>query len=101
MNLTIEVFGGPMDGKKFILSTFPVSLGRSSDNDGEFQFDEFISKRHCTIFEDKGELYVADLKSRNGTYLNNKLIKNAEILNDGDILTIGRTNIKCSIQPSK
>ena len=52
---------------------FPISLGRRDDNDLIIN-DPLISRIHCTIFNDSGGFYIADLKSTNGTKVNGKEI---------------------------
>ena len=47
-----------------------------------------VSKRHAEIFEKDGALRIRDLKSRNGTYVNHRLVSEAG-LDDGHILHLG------------
>ncbi len=48
-----------------------------------------VSRRHCEIILDADdELLVRDLGSSNGTYLNGKKVRQAE-LSPGDLLTVG------------
>ncbi|MEK7487144.1 MAG: FHA domain-containing protein, partial [Planctomycetota bacterium] len=49
------------------LST-PITIGRSRRNH-IFLKGKNISRKHCQIFETKGTLFLQDLKSVNGTYL--------------------------------
>jgi pSer/pThr/pTyr-binding forkhead associated (FHA) protein len=97
MNLKIGVFGGPMDGKEYIVKQFPATLGRSPDNKLEFPLDEYISDKHCVVFLEDNDIYLADLRSTNGTYVNGTVIQKATVLNSGDTIKIGQTTIKCSI----
>jgi len=50
---------------------------------------ELVSKLHCAIAAWAGKVRVRDLKSRNGTYLNGKLIDGEVVVNDGDRLQVG------------
>lgn len=47
-----------------------------------------VSKRHAEIFETDGALRIRDLRSRNGTYVNHRLVTEAG-LEDGHILHLG------------
>lgn len=47
-----------------------------------------VSRRHAVISEDAGMFYVEDLNSRNGTYLNNRLVSGREPLRHGDQLKV-------------
>ncbi len=50
-----------------------------------------VSDRHCRIEVKENKLYVKDLRSLSGTQVNDAQILEAH-LNDGDILTIGRSD---------
>lgn len=56
--------------------------------------DNMVSKRHCCLFEDGGRLYAEDLGSANHTYLNGKIAVKPLCVNSGDIIKIGRTELK-------
>ncbi|HMS40076.1 MAG TPA: sigma 54-interacting transcriptional regulator [Pyrinomonadaceae bacterium] len=63
------------------------SIGRTTENDLIVP-SAGVSRRHCEIrFENSGYI-VFDNKSHNGTYVNNRLIKE-KILSHGDTLRIG------------
>ncbi|MFN0010105.1 MAG: FHA domain-containing protein [Phycisphaerales bacterium] len=47
-----------------------------------------VSRRHCEIVKDDGELLVTDKGSSNGTYVNGKRVKETELA-PGDLLCIG------------
>ncbi len=47
-----------------------------------------VSRRHCEIVKDDGELLVSDKGSSNGTYVNGKRVKETELA-PGDLLCIG------------
>ena len=47
-----------------------------------------VSKRHAEIFERDGALRIRDLQSRNGTYVNHRIVTEA-VLEDGHILHLG------------
>jgi serine phosphatase RsbU (regulator of sigma subunit) len=69
-----------------------VSIGRSPENDVVIQ-DDMASRRHAVIERDAaGELRVRDLKSFNGTYLNERRVRD-EPYGLWDAVRIGRTKI--------
>jgi pSer/pThr/pTyr-binding forkhead associated (FHA) protein len=53
--------------------------------------DSFVSQLHARVFRRDGQLYVEDLGSTNGTYLNTKKVAGPTIVRRGDALQIGRT----------
>lgn len=58
--------------------------------------NEFVSGIHCKIYNDGEKIEVEDLKSMNGTYVNEEIIKSEErvLLNDKDELKLGRYTLK-------
>jgi len=48
-----------------------------------------VSKLHCAIAAWAGQVRVRDLKSRNGTFLNEQRIEGEVVVHDGDQLRIG------------
>jgi transcriptional regulator with GAF, ATPase, and Fis domain len=54
--------------------------------------DSGISDRHSRIEEKNNKLFIKDLRSANGTFINGAQILEAQ-LNDGDIITVGETEL--------
>jgi len=79
------------DGKsKHIeLSEDPLTLGRSADAD-VLILDEKASRVHCGIRFWDGEFLIKDLKSKNGTFVNNVSI-DIHQLKPGDKVRVGTT----------
>ncbi len=48
-----------------------------------------VSRKHCELFEKKGLLLVKDLGSSNGTLVNGKKINGQQVLEPGNMLTVG------------
>jgi FHA domain len=73
-------------------TTFDVgegaTFGRSNGADIRVD-DPFASSAHARIFDRGGFLYVEDMGSTNGTYLNGRQLKSAERLSMGDTIRIG------------
>lgn len=74
------------NGKQVRLFQPCTVLGRSGECDLTLKSSE-VSKRHCRIVIDSDRVYVEDLGSVNGTFLNGKQIEKAT-LRDGDQLDI-------------
>jgi len=79
------------DGKQteLLLADQPITVGRSPDAD-IITLDERASRMHCSIRIWDGEYYVKDLKSKNGTYLNQKRVEMAKI-KPGDKIRLGNS----------
>ena len=78
---------------------FPISIGRRDDNDLIIN-DILISRIHCTIFQDSGSFYIADLKSTNGTIVDGKKITESVALTNKDQIVLGVTHLQIDI-PNK
>jgi pSer/pThr/pTyr-binding forkhead associated (FHA) protein len=66
-----------------------ITIGRSEDND--IVIDETsVSRYHLRIFVDEeNTVFVTDLNSTNGTYINGNRISGTQILQKNDILKAG------------
>ena len=65
-------------------------IGRAHDCHLQLPSD-FVSRHHCELIVDQREhaLFLRDLGSRNGTYLNDAIVADECELKDGDKLTVG------------
>jgi pSer/pThr/pTyr-binding forkhead associated (FHA) protein len=64
-----------------------TTVGRTPDNDIALDFPE-VSRHHAKIVATEGGFVVTDLKSGNGTYVNDQRIDEGP-LRDGDTLRFG------------
>jgi len=71
------------------LSEKPITIGRSGDAD-VLVLDEKASRVHCGIRFSDGAFYIKDLKSKNGTFVNDKQV-DLHQLRPGDQILIGST----------
>ncbi|HEX4868207.1 MAG TPA: FHA domain-containing protein [Acidimicrobiales bacterium] len=53
--------------------------------------DSYASQLHARVFQRDGQIYVEDIGSTNGTYLNRKKVTGPMVLQRGDQLQIGNT----------
>jgi two-component system, cell cycle response regulator len=87
----IVVLAGSNVGEMYKIGGEEIVLGRGGGADVRL-VDEGISRFHCRIRPDDGDVLVEDLQSRNGTFLNGSRV-NASKLEDGDKIQIGRTTV--------
>jgi FHA domain len=71
-----------------------TTLGRRRHNDIVFD-NMVVSGEHC-VFELQGssDVYVDDLGSTNGTYLNGHMIRSRELLRDRDAISVGNFRVE-------
>lgn len=70
----------------------PFELGRSSDAAVVLR-DPEVSRRHARFEGQNDVVYVEDLKSRNGTFLNGRRIGEAIEVRKGDEIDVGTTRL--------
>lgn len=80
--------------KHVYLTKDRTTLGRKPDND--IVLDTLVvSGRHCAFdLEGVADVYLEDLGSTNGTYINDHMLKGRTKLQDGDTIAIGPFRIK-------
>jgi pSer/pThr/pTyr-binding forkhead associated (FHA) protein len=80
--------GGGRSGESFPLVGERVTIGRSPDA-AVFLDDVTVSRNHALIVRRRDGLYIDDLGSLNGTYVNRRRIESQK-LDNGDELQIGK-----------
>jgi len=90
--LVAERGGGIAAGERFDLIG-GLSIGRSPEADVRID-DRYASGVHARIFTRDGHTYVEDMKSTNGTLLNDATLKGEAELIDGDVVRIGDTEFR-------
>ncbi len=86
------VTAGPLEGREYILSKLPYSIGSGLANDLSIA-DSTVSRRHCEIVEDEhGNLLISDLGSTNGTCIEGVKVSSARLAPNTEV-QLGRTRI--------
>jgi phosphoserine phosphatase RsbU/P len=71
-----------------------ASVGRDEENQLCLP-DGMVSRRHAEFQQRGGSLYLKDVGSTNGTYVNDVRIRDETILRNGDIVCVGGTFLMC------
>ncbi|MBX3385692.1 MAG: FHA domain-containing protein [Phycisphaeraceae bacterium] len=88
--LLLSVIQGPDKGRTFQLpADEPQLIGRSSE--ALPLSDNTVSRRHAELTPDRGEWFVRDLNSQNGTHVNGVAIRERTKLRPGDQVRCGST----------
>ena len=94
VRLVVERSPSLEEGDEFLLNSAPVTVGRGGQNDLVLSGDDFASARHARI-ESRGDgVWVQDLDSTNGTFVNGARVAGAQRLDAGDILRVGETDLR-------
>ena len=80
--------GGGRNGEAFDVTAERMSIGRNPEAE-VFLDDVTVSRNHALLVRRRDGLYVDDLGSLNGTYVNRRRIESHRLL-DGDELQIGK-----------
>ncbi|WP_044301826.1 FHA domain-containing protein [Rhodopirellula sallentina] len=99
MKIRLRVQTGSLQGKEIEIGQEKFVIGRS-DSCQLRPKSESVSRKHCIIAVQKGRVLIQDLKSRNGTFVNEKRLPpdKAKVLKDGDILRIGKLTFALVIE---
>jgi pSer/pThr/pTyr-binding forkhead associated (FHA) protein len=68
-----------------------VTLGRSPGCAVYLEDDTFTSSVHARVYRRNGELWLEDLRSTNGTYLNDSRVSEPTRIQRGDRIKVGST----------
>jgi pSer/pThr/pTyr-binding forkhead associated (FHA) protein len=80
--------GGGRSGETFVISGDQSRIGRSPEAE-VFLDDVTVSRNHALLVRRRDGVYIDDLGSLNGTYVNRKRIESHK-LQDGDELQVGK-----------
>ncbi len=81
-------------GNELVLDSSPLLLGRGSRNDVDLGRDEYASSHHARIEPRRDGVWLEDVGSTNGTYLNGTRLTRPKRLAPGDVLRIGETELR-------
>lgn len=85
----IEVIIGNQQISTYLVTDNPLTIGRDPAQALAIIQEAIVSKLHCSIFQRNGQIFIKDLNSTNGTYVNEKKVSEQE-LHDNDIVFLGK-----------
>lgn len=91
----VTVLTGDSTGKVFPITEAEYMIGRQRDNQIQIT-DLGTSGHHARIYRGPDGYVVEDLKSRNGTWLNNTRVFHS-LLSGGDVIRVGATDLRFEI----
>ena len=80
-------------GRRHVVGPLGVRIGRTPPADIVLS-DSEVSRSHCFIALENGELVVSDLKSTNGTYVDGTKVAEFTTLPVGSVLQVGKRSFK-------
>ena len=88
----IVMRSGPIPGSSYYLEKAEVTLGRDLSNDIPVP-DAEISRRHARFIVKPDGVYIEDLGSTNGTFLNGVRLSSPKRLTHGDLVTLAESTV--------
>jgi hypothetical protein len=85
----IEVLVGGQQISTYLITDNPLPIGRDPGQALVLIQEPIVSKLHCQIFARGGEVFVKDLNSTNGVYVNEEKV-GERALQDGDMVFLGK-----------
>jgi pSer/pThr/pTyr-binding forkhead associated (FHA) protein len=92
--LTVLKSPAVAEGRELELNSSPFTIGRARQNDLGLEQDEFASSRHARFEPRRDGVWVEDIGSTNGTYVNGVRIDAPRRLQPGDVIRIGETDLR-------
>jgi pSer/pThr/pTyr-binding forkhead associated (FHA) protein len=81
-------------GTRYETGAVPITIGRAADNTLALNGDEYASSHHARVETQRDGVWVHDLDSTNGTYVNGRQISGRTRLREGDTVRIGETELR-------
>ncbi|MFW5858659.1 MAG: FHA domain-containing protein [Planctomycetota bacterium] len=88
----LRIRNGPMAGRERTIEDQPLTIGRDAEA-GIQILDRSASRFHAEVFPVGGMFFVRDLKSKNGTFVNDERLEDEELLREADVIKIGTTEL--------
>jgi pSer/pThr/pTyr-binding forkhead associated (FHA) protein len=82
------------EGEEYALDSSAVTIGRAAQNSVPIDGDEFASARHARIEPRRDGVWVSDVGSTNGTFVNGVRIDRPRKLVTGDVVRAGETELR-------
>ncbi|MBI3463812.1 MAG: FHA domain-containing protein [Planctomycetes bacterium] len=100
MRISLVVIEGRPRGFEFLVPG-PVFLIGRDQRCHLRPHNDLVSKLHCAIVRRENEVYVRDLNSRNGTFVNDTRVTNEMMVGDGTQLRVATLVFGIRIDPDE
>lgn len=82
------------EGEELELESAPLTVGRGSENDVPLDGDEFASAQHARFEPRRDGVWLEDVGSTNGTFVNGIRLERPRKLAPGDVVRVGETDLR-------
>ncbi len=84
-------------GEEIPVDSMPISIGRGGQNEVPLEGDEFASAQHARFEPRRDGLWVEDIGSTNGTFVNGARVTTPRRLTKGDVVRVGQTDFRVEL----
>lgn len=95
---SFKIQSGSRRGKRLRISRDRLVIGRHPGCDIVLE-SAAVSRQHAEVMLSDGEVWITDLRSRNGTAVNGRQIAERQRLQDGDEIVVGDLRLQFSAGP--
>jgi hypothetical protein len=81
-------------GEEHAIDSGPLLVGREGENDISLVRDEFSSARHARLEPRRDGVWIEDVGSTNGTFVNGVRLTAPRKLSSGDVIRVGETDLR-------
>ena len=81
-------------GHSIGIDSAPISVGRGGQNDVAIERDEFASSAHALFTPQRDGVWIEDIGSTNGTFVNGEQLDEPRRLVPSDVVRIGATELR-------
>jgi pSer/pThr/pTyr-binding forkhead associated (FHA) protein len=85
------------EGEEVPVDSLPVAVGRGGQNEVPLDGDEFASAQHARFESRRDGLWVEDIGSTNGTFVNGARVTTPRRLTKGDVVRVGQTDFRVEV----
>ncbi len=82
------------ENTEFVLDSAGISIGRGSPNEVQLDGDEFASAKHARVEPRRDGIWIEDVGSTNGTFVNGVRLSRPRKLAAGDLVRVGETDLR-------
>jgi pSer/pThr/pTyr-binding forkhead associated (FHA) protein len=75
----------------------PLQVGRGPECDLHIDDDDYVSSRHARFEPRYDGVWVEDMGSTNGTFVNGARVTTARLLHSGDVVRVGHTDLQVAL----
>jgi pSer/pThr/pTyr-binding forkhead associated (FHA) protein len=84
-------------GEEVPVDSLPVAIGRGGQNEVPLDGDEFASAEHARFESRRDGVWVEDVGSTNGTFVNGARVTTPRRLSKGDVVRVGQTDFRVEL----